>query len=214
MRNVLIVGGNSFARECFYYVRQMEKVYSDLKFKGFLGHHNYGNASIYKNLSSFYLGDITDYIIHNDDVFVIGASSPAVREIIYNDLKNLGCNFINISLQEFWIDNGSSVGEANVFVPPFSPVCEFKIGNGNIFNGSVVVGHDVEIGNFNFFAPRSQILGFSKIGNLNSIGANSIVLPKAKIGNNNIIAPLSAVYKGCKDNTYLLGNPATIIGKK
>ena len=77
----------------------------------------------------------------------------------------------------------------------------------------VNVGHDAEIGDYNFFGPRSQILGNVKVGNSNQIGANTILLPKAKIGDNNIIAPLSAVYKGCKNNCYMSGNPALKTGK-
>lgn len=29
------------------------------------------------------------------------------------------------------------------------------------------------------------------------------ILPHSKMGNNNKIAPLSALYKGCKDNCYM-----------
>ena len=88
-----------------------------------------------------------------------------------------------------------------------------NIGNCNVFNGDIIVGHDVEIGDFNFFGPRSQILGNVKVGSSNQIGINAILLPKSKIGNNNKIAPLSAIYKGCKDNCYMLGNPALKIGE-
>ena len=70
------------------------------------------------------------------------------------------------------------------------------------------VGHDAEIGDFNVIAPRTTILGGVKIGDFNSIGTNAVLLPHAKIGNSNKIAPLSAVYRGCKDNCYMIGNPA------
>ena len=87
------------------------------------------------------------------------------------------------------------------------------MGNCNVFNLQIVVGHDVKIGDFNFFGPSSQILGNVTIGNSNSFGANSICLPHSKIGNNNKITPLSAIYKGCKDNCYMMGNPARKIGE-
>ena len=77
-----------------------------------------------------------------------------------------------------------------------------------MFNGDIIVGHDCKIGNFNFFGPRSTILGSVKIGDCNTIGTSSVLLPSCKIGNNNKIAPLSAVYKGCRDNCYMIGNPA------
>ena len=57
------------------------------------------------------------------------------------------------------------------------------------------------------------MLGNVKVGNNNTIGANVILLPNSKVGNNNDIAPLSAVYKGCKNNCYMQGNPALKIGE-
>jgi hypothetical protein len=50
------------------------------------------------------------------------------------------------------------------------------------------------------------------------IGESNIFAPpfvcscNIKIGNNNKIAPLSAVYKGCRDNSYWVGNPAVKVG--
>ena len=64
---------------------------------------------------------------------------------------------------------------------------------------------------------------------LNSLGIELVKIPKSNklydaikshpdirlchIGDNNIIAPLSAVYKGCKNNCYMSGNPALKTGK-
>ena len=51
-----------------------------------------------------------------------------------------------------------------------------------------------------------------KIGNDNTFGTNAIILAHATIGNNNKIAPLSCVYRGCRDNCYMMGNPAEKVG--
>lgn len=87
-----------------------------------------------------------------------------------------------------------------------------EVGNGNVFNGGIVVGHDAKIGDFNLFGPCTQVLGYITIGSSNTFGANAIILPHSKIGNNNKIAPLSAIYKGCKDNCYMAENPALNMG--
>ena len=59
---------------------------------------------------------------------------------------------------------------------------------------------------------QANVLGAVKVGSLNTIGTGSVLLPNCKIGDNNKIAPLSVVYKGCKNYTYMLGNPAMKVG--
>lgn len=212
MQKVYIVGGNGFARECYLYLLWMSHHNPDIQFAGFLGHGGYGHTVDYKNLQDFYCGEVADHAFSYDEFVVIGAGYPELRRKIYNELKTRGVMFFNLIAPYVYINPTVEIGEANVFVAPFTPGPSIKIGNANVFNGGVILGHDVEIGNCNFFGPRSQILGGAVIGSDNMIGAGSVILPHAKIGNCNKIAPLSAVYKGCKDNCIMQGNPALNAG--
>lgn len=210
MKKVFIVGGDGFARECHSNLNVMKRDDPSIEFGGFLGHGGYGHTVNYKHLQEFYLGEESDHTFKEDEYVIIGAGYPDLRRKIYNDLKKRNVRFFNLILGKY----GSSVtfGEANISVDT-SLTVNTKIGDGNVFNGAVIVGHDTEIGDFNFFAPRSSVLGTVKIGNDNIIGTNAVILPHAKIGNNNKIAPLSAVYKGCRHNCYMLGNPALKVGE-
>ena len=211
MKKVYIVGGNGFARECYHYIIKMSYKNTNIKFSGFLGHGGYGKTVDYKDLQQFYLGEVSDHIFTNDEFVVIGAGYPEIRKKIYEELKSRNIKFINIHVSGD-IHNSVDIGEANIFAPPFNPTCNIKIGNCNVFNGDVNVGHDVIVGDCNFFGPRSQLLGSVTVGNYNIIGAGSVLLPHCRIGNNNKISPLSVVYRGCKNNCYLHGNPAQKIG--
>lgn len=210
MKKVFIVGGDGFARECYWRLNEMKRTDASVEFAGFLGHGGYGHTVDYKHLQEFYLGEESDHTFKDDEYAVIGAGYPELRRKIYNDLKKRNVRFFNLILGKY----GSSVtfGEANISLYT-SLTVNTKIGNGNVFNGAVIVGHDTEIGDFNFFGPRSSVLGTVKIGNDNIIGTNAVILPHAKIGNNNKVAPLSAVYKGCRHNCYMLGNPALKVGE-
>lgn len=210
MKKVFIVGGDGFARECYWRLNEMKRTDASIEFGGFLGHGGYGHTVDYKHLQEFYLGEESDHTFKEDEYVIIGAGYPELRRKIYNDLKKRNVRFFNLILGKY----GSSVtfGEANISLYT-SLTVNTKIGNGNVFNGAVIVGHDTEIGDFNFFGPRSSVLGTVKIGNDNTVGTNAVILPHAKIGNNNKVAPLSAVYKGCRDNCYMLGNPALKIGE-
>lgn len=210
MKKVFIVGGDGFARECYWRLNEMKRTDASIEFGGFLGHGGYGHTVDYKHLQEFYLGEERDHTFKEDEYVIIGAGYPELRRKIYNDLKKRNVRFFNLILGKY----GSSVtfGEANISLYT-SLTVNTKIGNGNVFNGAVIVGHDTEIGDFNFFGPRSSVLGTVKIGNDNIIGTNAVILPHAKIGNNNKVAPLSAVYKGCRHNCYMLGNPALKVGE-
>ena len=208
MKTVYIVGGDGFARECYMHLQTITGYGSEIKFGGFLGHGGYGAGVDYKSFQRLYIGEVSEHQFTTDEYVVIGAGYPNLRKKIYTELKARGINFFNIITPSCGIEPSSEIGECNVIVEFSKISVNCKIGNGNVFNCNIIVGHDSTIGDFNFFGPRSSILGNVKIGNENQIGTNSVLLPKAKIGNNNIIAPLSAVYKGCKDKCYMAGNPA------
>lgn len=212
MKTVYIVGGNGFARECYYNILKMMEKDSSVQFGGFLGHGGYGHTVDYKELQKYYLGEVSEHEFKDDEYVVIGAGYPELRQKIYADLKSSNIKFFTIYIGEK-LPESIEIGESNIFVPPLPCSCNIKIGNNNVFNGDVGIGHDVVIGDSNFFGPRCLVLGEVKVGNFNQIGSNAILLPHCKIGNNNKIAPLSAIYKGCRDNSYWAGNPAVKIGE-
>ena len=213
MKKIFIVGGNGFARECYYNLILMKETDPEIEIGGFLGHGGYGHTVDYKELQYLYKGEVADYKFKENDYIVIGAGYPELRKKIYNELKSRNLKFFNIYVGKPLKDS-IKIGEANVIAPPAYFSCGIEIGTGNVFNGEVGLGHDVTVGDFNFLGPRCNLLGDVKIGNDNIIGASAILLPNAKIGNNNNISPLSAVYKGCKNNCYLHGNPALKVGSK
>lgn len=212
MKTIYIVGGNGFARECYNSITILTKYNPEIKFGGFLGHGGYGHTVDYKDCQHLYLGEVADRQFSENEYVVIGAGYPELRLKIYSELKERKIKFFNLILPSVSIPKNTNLGEANIIVGNSLLSVNCNIGVGNVFNSDVIVGHDSEIGDFNFFGPRSQALGNVKIGSMNQIGANAILLPHSKIGDNNKIAPLSAVYKGCKNNCYMSGNPAIKIG--
>ncbi|MCQ2789812.1 MAG: transferase [bacterium] len=214
MKKVYIVGGNGFARECYQYIMWANEVNKniDYEFAGFLGHGGFGHTVDYFELQKYYKGEVSEHEFLDDEYVMIGVAYPELRKKIYKELKERNLIFFNFIPPLVDFSYSAEIGEANIFVAPCYPGPNSKIGNCNVFNGDVVIGHDVEIGDFNFLGGRTNILGGVKIGNSNTIGVGSAILPNAKIGDNNKIAPMSCVYKGCKNNCYMQGNPALKVG--
>ena len=213
MKNVYVVGGDGFAKECYQQILFSKEQDGGVHFGGFLGHNDY--KVDFGNLNEYFAGDLSEFEFGENDYAVIGAGMPDLRKKIYEDIKQKkNSKFYTIALYPYcYISPLVEVGEGNIFMTPCCPSPHVKIGNGNLFNGDITISHDVEIGDFNFFGGKTQLLGGVKVGDNNQIGTASVILPHAKIGNNNKIAPLSAVYKGCKDNCIMQGNPALKVGE-
>ena len=210
MKKIYIVGGGGFARECHItIIENISHGQTDISFGGFLGHN--GNIVDCKSRQDLFLGDVANFKFEENDYCVIGVGVPEIRKRIFEDLTKIGVKLYNLISYDSKLSDYVEMGEGNI-IRSSSFTTDIKIGDGNLFNGQGMVGHDCEIGNFNFFSPRTNVLGAVKVGSLNTIGTGSVLLPNCKIGDNNKIAPLSVVYKGCKNYTYMLGNPAMKVG--
>ncbi len=210
-KRIFVVGGNGFAKECVQYIRWNICDGLDVELGGLVGHNGY--VVDFGELNNLFVGDLSEMKFGPDDYCVIGAGYPELRRKIYNDILAVGGKLCNLFIPTVLVPVNVKMGDGNCFVgTPLTECTDIEIGNGNLFNGNIVVGHDAKIGDFNFFGPSTHILGGVKIGNDNIIGTNAVLLAHAKIGNHNKIAPLSCVYRGCKDNCYMLGNPAEKVG--
>ena len=207
---IYIVGGDGFARECYFNLVNTPEYPQEVEFGGFLGHGGYGHTVDYKSYQHLYKGEVIEHQFKDNEYCIIGAAFPTIREKIYNDLKQMKCKFYTLSINSF-LSESFTCGEANILLG-LTATTNVKIGNCNVFNCDIIVGHDVQMGDFNFIGPRTNILGNVIIGNRNEIAVGSSFIQKSKMGNNNKIAPLSVIYKGCKDNCYMAGNPALKVG--
>lgn len=206
MRTVVIIGNSGAARECRWILKSMEEGSGDLVFKGFLSFEGYQGDL--KELSGMLLGDDDAFTASRDDVFAIGIGNPELRLRAYHKWKARGVSFLTLLHPECTLLPETRFGEANIFAQNTYLSCNTLLGNANYLNGSVVIGHDVTVGDGNFFAPFSMVLGNARIGSGNSFGVRATALAGAKIGNNNTIAPGAYIYKGCRDNCLMAGNPA------
>ena len=209
MRNVVIIGNSGAARECYWLLQDVSREQKDLAFKGFLSFE--GHKGALHGLSTLEMGSDDDYAPDADDVFVIGIGIPNLRLKVFQKWKERGARFINLVHPTVERLGPGEMGEGNILASHCSISCDTILGDANFLNGSVVLGHDARIGHGNCFSPFSLVLGDACIGSGNSFGVHSVVMPGAKIGDNNTIVPGAYIYKGCRDNTIMAGNPALCI---
>lgn len=208
MKNIVFIGAGGFACECYAYLQDILAQGNDLIFKGFLSTTN--NLHPY-GLEKYFLGHYDDYNFDDNDYVVIAIGACGTRKALYDKLKAKNVKFFNLISPKAYIPNISIIPECTIVAPFVSIAMNAKIGIGNIINGFSGIGHDAMIGNFNVFSSHIDICGFTKIGDENFFGSRVSTLPRSKIGNNNKIAAGSVVYRGCKNNRVMQGNPAVVI---
>lgn len=141
---------------------------------------------------------------------VIAIGSPQVVKKIAERIVNPLVSFPNIIAPNVqWLDEKNvRMGKGNVICSGCLISCNVEIGDFNILNGFIPVGHDARIGNYNVIMPSCNISGGVEFGECNFMGVKSVVLQYLKVGSNVKIGAGSILMKNAKDGHLYVGVPA------
>lgn len=209
MRNIVIIGAGGYGREVACLIRQINELSPTWNLIGFYD----DDVSLHgtKNPYGKVLGGI-DELNSVEELLsaVIAIGSPTVNSNIARRITNPNVDFPNIiSPSVFFLDKESvTMGKGNVIGTNCFVSCNVHIGDFNIFNGYIPIGHDVTVGNFNVVMPSCNISGGVVIGHRNFMGVQSVILQNLHIGNDTRIGAASVVIRNTKDGFLYLGNPA------
>jgi len=120
-----------------------------------------------------------------------------VRQRIYEFLNDKGYEFPNF-IHPSVITDYESIGEANIILANTAIDCFSKVGNGNIFFQSSVIGHNCVVGNFNLISANVCICGHAQVGNNCFIGASSTVKNTAIVRDKTLIGAGIYISKNSK----------------
>lgn len=214
MPRVMIIGNSGAARECYWVLQDVvasaPALSSYYEFGGFLSWR--GFEGDLRELSGFFRGDLSEHVVEQDEIYVIGVGSPDLRGDIYAELKASGASLMNLIHPWSYVCPSARLGEGNVIQRGCTIFANARVGDGNYLNGAVNIAHDACIGNFNFLAPYAIVLGGARLGSSNRLGPHSVLLEHSRMGDGNLLAPGSTLYKGCRSNCRMAGNPALKIG--
>lgn len=141
---------------------------------------------------------------------VIAIATVKYLEEIPNKITNPLVDFPNlVAPNSFFMDRESvTMGHGNIITFGCRMSCNIQIGNFNIFNGCVSLGHDVVMGSYNVMFPETRISGVVTIGNRNFFGARTFVAQTLKIGSENRFGAGCYILRKIKDGGLYMGNPA------
>jgi sugar O-acyltransferase (sialic acid O-acetyltransferase NeuD family) len=140
----------------------------------------------------------------------ISTSNPQNRKQIAEKVTNPNISYPNLITPDITFYDKKSVvfGKGNIVCSHCLFSCNVSVGDFNIFNNYITVGHDDKIGTFNSIMPAVRLSGNVTIGNCNFLGVSSIILQSLKIGHDTVIGAGSVIMRKTKDGCTYVGNPA------
>lgn len=210
MEKIAIFGAGGFGKEVANLIARINKVSPEWDLIGFFD----DNVSLHGKMISHYgpcLGGLKELNAWNEKIYITLAigSSDSLRKIV-NDIVNPLVSFPNLIDPSYYIVDKKTftVGKGNIIQGLGCASCDVSIGNFNIFNDSVVVGHDATMGDYNIVMPGVRISGNVSVGCGNFFGVGSIVLQGLTINEGVRLSAGSVLVTKPKDNTLYMGNPA------
>ena len=209
MKDIAIFGAGGLGREIACLINLINKETPTWNIIGF-----YDDNPLLKGTKNEYgevlggIDELNQYRMPLDLVIAIG-SPNAIQKVVGN-IKNSNISFPNIiAPSTIFLDvNSVKMGKGNIICSRCSLSCNIIIGDYNLFNGNIPLGHDCEIGSFNVVMPSVNISGGVKMGNSNFLGVQSVVLQYLKIGNHVRLGANSVMMRNAKDGYLYMGNPA------
>ena len=212
MNDIAIYGAGGFSREVACLVNLINKHNQTWNFIGF-----YDDNPSLRGTENEYgkvLGGLHELNHYEKDLaIVVAIGNPMTVEKIVGGINNDNIYFPNLIAPDVVLmdEQHFVLGHGNIICSKCWFSCNVHIGNFNIFNVGVIVGHDACIGNYNSLMPSVNISGEVVVGDNNFFGVASAVLQQKKIGCNTVIGGNSLIIKNSKDGRTYMGNPASAL---
>jgi sugar O-acyltransferase (sialic acid O-acetyltransferase NeuD family) len=212
MKDLAIYGFGGFGREVACWINAINLIRPQYNIIGFFDDDE--KTLITPSPYGKVLGGFNELNCWGKPLAVVLAIGDAIwLEKIASKLNNNKLEFPNIIAPDvlFFDRESCSLGCGNLIGFRSLISCNVRIGNFNIFNTDIGIGHDTTIGSFNMFNPTVRISGGVTIGNANFFGLCSVVLQQIQIGKHTRIATNSVIMRNTEDNNTYFGNPAVKI---
>lgn len=210
VKDIAIYGAGGFGREVACLIRLINESLPEPRWN-IVGFFDDGKDVGFKTEYGEVLGNIDTLNAWNKPLdLAIAIGNPANVKGIAESIKNPYIEFPNIVAPTVtFLDlNNVELGKGNIFCTGCMVSCKVTVGDFNLFNGHIPIGHDCIVGNYNVVMPSVNISGGVEIGDCNFFGVQSVVLQYLKIGNNVRIGANSVMMRNGKDGLLYMGNPA------
>lgn len=200
MYNIIIIGAGGFAREVYQWSLATfdSKQY---KIKGFLSR----NPDDLQGFDIDIIGDEDSYKIEENDRFILGIGSIAIRKKVVAALKAKNAQFLQLIHPTAIILPNSTIGEGVVICPYAIVSDNVTIGDFSMLNVYVYCGHDAAIGTDCVLSPYATLNGGAILGGDVFMATHTMVAASQHVGRGSVIGANSSVLHNVPDNSKVIG---------
>ena len=205
MKNLYIIGADSFGRELFNWIKFNSTYLDQYNFNGFLDNR----STLLDRYSDSYIlaGDPYSYNFNKNDYCLMGVVDPNYKKKIYNFLKNK-VEIITFISSDTIISPSAKIGKGSVISPWVSISNDTIIGDFSTIVVGAKIAHDCTVGNFSSIMTDVKLGGGVTIEDGVYIGMNATIINNLNIGSSTRIGAGSVVLQSQKPNITVFGNPA------
>lgn len=204
MKDLIIAGAGGFGREALLIAKTLNKLEHRWNIKGFI--NDIPDALDGVKCSHSIIGTIKDWQPSDNEVFVMGVSSPAGKERIASILKAKGARFVTLIHPLALISDYVTMGEGCI-VGGRSSIGDNAILGDFVNLAGSMVGQDALIGDFSTITGYANITN-AQLGKRVFVGSHAVILNKRKVGDNAYVCAGSIVFNNVKPGIKVFGNPA------
>lgn len=202
MKDLIIIGGGGFAKEVLWLANDCNR-----KVKGVLDDNQDTHQSIIQGAKV--LGTISSWVEYSDCEFVIAIGSPRTRFQVYEKMLEKGePQFSTLIHPTVKYSNTVEFGKGVIVCAGTILTVDVKIGDHNILNLNVTVGHECYFSEFVTIAPMAAISGNVFLSEYVEIGTGALVRQGLSIGRGAMLGMGGVLTKNISELAIFAGNPA------
>ena len=210
-KNLVIINASSFGREVFLWAVQTIATGSSFRIKGFLD--NRPSALDGYNYDVRILGDVENYAIEEEDVFVSAIGDPMDKVRYCAPIIEKGGKFINIIHPLATVGHNVQLGSGIVLGPFSSITSDVKVGDHVSVGALSNLGHDTVVGDWCQISSHCAVNGKTTLGDGVFVGSHACIIPGVKVGAWAYVGAGSIVVRNVDPYVKVFGNPAAPIGR-
>jgi sugar O-acyltransferase (sialic acid O-acetyltransferase NeuD family) len=207
---LIILGTSGLARELALLAQQLNAIQPRWEI---LGHVGEKNCEVGKNLGvAPILGDDEWLLGQTFSMdLVVGIGHPKVKPKALAPYLRQGnrFNFPNLIHPRATVDwSRVEIGRGNVLTAGCFFSCDITVGDFNLFNWNMTLGHDVSVGSYTVFNPGCNVSGYVNIGDGVLVGTGAQILENLSVGSEAVIGAGAVVTKPVEAGARVVGVPA------
>ena len=202
MKDIIVVGGGGFAKEVIWLANDCNR-----RVRGVLD----DDASTHgKNVQgTIVVGSIDEWVDYKDCEFIIAIGAPRTRKLVVNKMLTQGePSFATLIHPSVRFSNTVVIGCGVIICAGSILTTDIKLGEHNILNLNVTVGHECTFENFVTVAPMAAISGNVELENLVEVGTGAVIRQGLKIEQGAMLGMGGVLTKNIPARNIFAGNPA------